>query len=55
VGETYDVTRMAGLLGVSRSGFYAWKHRHTAPAGPRAARREQLTAKIVEFHAASPG
>jgi putative transposase len=52
---TYDVSRMAGLLGVSRSGFYAWKQRQAGPAGPRAARREQLTAKIIEFHTASAG
>ena len=40
---------------MSRSGYYAWKQRQTAPAGPRAARREQLTEQIVEFHAASDG
>jgi transposase InsO family protein len=38
---------------VSRSGFYAWSARKDAPPGPRAARAAQLTAKIIDFHAAS--
>jgi len=42
----YDVTRMVDLLGVSRSGYYAWHQRSSSQPGPRAARRAHLTVKI---------
>lgn len=50
---THSITRMAELLAVSRSGYYAWAARKDAPPGPRAARTAVLTAKIRDFHAAS--
>jgi putative transposase len=40
------VGRMAALLGVSRSGFYAWAARKDAEPGPRQSRREDLLVKI---------
>ncbi|NDL55882.1 hypothetical protein [Phytoactinopolyspora mesophila] len=50
---TYEVVRMARLLGVSRSGFYDWQARQSAGASPRQQRRAVLTEKIKRFHAAS--
>ena len=53
--------RMAEMLGVSRSGYYAWLARTHGPdgqgvdPGPRAARREELLAKITAAHRASDG
>ena len=49
----HSITRMTELLGVSRSGYYAWSARKDAPPGPRAARAAELTVKIRDFHAAS--
>jgi len=52
----HDVTRMAGLLGVSRSGYY--KHLHVATAdepGPQLQRRRDLEVKILAHHRASKG
>jgi transposase InsO family protein len=51
----YGVSRMARLLGVSRSGFYDWSHRQAT--GPSAAqqRRADLTTKIRQFHDESDG
>lgn len=49
------VERMAELLGVSRSGYYAWVARQDAEPGPRQARREELLIKINGFHQASDG
>ena len=48
--NNHEVTRMARLLGVSRSGFYAWLKR-----GPskRAIRAERIEAKIEWFHGES--
>ncbi len=47
---SHAVARMADLLAVSRSGYYAWTKREQA--GPSAAqqRRHQLTTKIITFH-----
>ena len=47
---SHAVARMADLLTVSRSGYYAWTKREQA--GPSAAqqRRQQLTTKIIKFH-----
>ena len=50
------VARMAGLLGVSRSGYYAWARRRSgAVLGPRAVRRGDLLVKIKVAHDASDG
>lgn len=49
-GSGLSVERMSGLLGVSRSGFYAWAARKDAPPGPRAARRADLSVKIKVAH-----
>ena len=46
---------MVELLGVSRSGYYAWAARRDAPPGPRSVRRAGLAARIKEFHDASDG
>ncbi len=48
---SHQITRMAALLGVSGSGYYARTRREAA--GPSAARQrpERLTVKITEFHA----
>ena len=50
--KNFTVVRMAKLLGVSRSGFYAWVKR-----GPskQEERREDLAEKITQSHAASNG
>jgi transposase InsO family protein len=45
--SNFTVSRMARLLEVSRSGFYAWLTR--APS-PRAVRAERIEAKIAWFH-----
>ena len=47
---TYEVARMARLLGVSRSGFYDWQARKKAGPSLRDQRREQLAVKIKKFH-----
>lgn len=52
---TYPVNRMTRLLGVSRSGYYAWAARKDSGHGPRAARRAELLVKIEAAHAASDG
>ena len=49
----YDVSRMAALLKVSRSGYYAWKRREQAGPSPAQRRRQALTDKIIKFHADS--
>ena len=49
----HNISRMAELLAVSRSGYYAWAARKDAPPGPRAVRNAELTVKIRDFHAAS--
>lgn len=52
---TYQVSRMVALLGVSRSGYYAWAARQDAEPRPRAARRAELLVKIQAAHEASDG
>ena len=52
---TYPVTRMAELLEVSRSGYYAWAERLDAQPGPRAVRRAGLAEQIKDFHTKSDG
>jgi len=48
--SNFTVSRMARLLGVSRSGFYAWINR--APS-KQALRRERIEGKVVWFHGLS--
>ncbi len=50
----YPVQRMARLLGVSRSGFYAWRRRRSK-VSVRAAVRAELDAKVRQAHADSIG
>jgi len=53
---THDVSRMVELLGVSRSGYYAWAGRQArGELGTRAARRADLLVKIKVAHDASDG
>lgn len=50
----YPVARMARLLGVSRSGFYAWGQRiRQAVPGPAALRRGVLDRQVVRIHTES--
>jgi putative transposase len=46
---------MCELLQVSRSGYYAWRHRLATGPGPRQQRREQLAATVLRAHAGSDG
>lgn len=46
----FTVTRMTGLLEVSRSGFYKWRAAHAAGPSPAQQRREVIDAKVKEFH-----
>ena len=50
-----SVARMCDLLGVSRSGYYAWATRAQAGPGPRQRRLLELADKVVTEHAASDG
>ncbi|MEJ5947057.1 IS3 family transposase, partial [Pseudokineococcus basanitobsidens] len=54
--KLFDVDFMCTQLGVSRSGYYAWR---TRPASPRARADASLTSLIVRLHAgvgrANPG
>ena len=50
--ERYPVRLMCRLLGVSASGYYAWR---TRPESPRAQRDRELLAMIRRIHAASNG
>ena len=43
---THEIIRMAALLGVSRSGYYAWIEREAAGPSLAHQRRERLTVKI---------
>ena len=49
----FEIARMAGLLEVSRSGYYAWQRRQQAGPTPRQQRRTALIDKINKFHADS--
>ena len=48
----YPVGVSCDVLGVSRSGYYAWVGR---PAGPRATRRAELSAEVARAFAANRG
>ncbi len=48
----YPIARMCRVLGVSPSGYYAWK---TRPASKRAMEDAAMTEKIRSFHARSKG
>jgi putative transposase len=51
-GQGIDVRHACRTLGVSESGYYAWK---TRPVSPRQLRRIWLAGEIVEVHKASGG
>jgi putative transposase len=51
----YTVSRMCGLLEVSRSGFYKWRRSRDATPSPSRQRRAELDAQVAEFHQASDG
>jgi putative transposase len=51
-GQGIDVRHACRTLGVSESGFYAWK---TRPVSPRQLRRIWLAGEIVDVHKASNG
>jgi len=48
----HPVSRLCGVLGVSRAGYYAWKDRSPSP---RAMRDAQLSEQIAEIHDESQG
>lgn len=48
--SNFTITRMARLLGVSRSGFYAWTHQSPSK---QAIRRERIEGKVAWFHGES--
>lgn len=50
---SHTVARMADLLTVSRSGYYAWMKREQAGPSPAQTRRAELMTKIINFHDAS--
>jgi len=51
-GQGTDVRHACRTLGVSESGYYAWKDR---PTSPRELRRIWLAGEIVDVHKASGG
>jgi putative transposase len=51
----YPVQRMARLLGVSRSGFYAWRRHSLLESSSRAVVRAELDAKVRRAHRDSNG
>lgn len=56
VGERFSVTRMARLLGVSTSGYYAYVKRVTATGlTSRQRRRADLTVRVLDVHTESDG
>ena len=55
-GNRFSVLRMARLLAVSTSGYYAWRKRAAATEPtPRQQRRADLAVKILDVHADSDG
>jgi len=51
----YTVSRMCGLLEVSRSGFYKWRRSRDGGPSPARRRRAELDAQVADFHKASDG
>ena len=51
-GQGIDVSQACLVLGVSQSGYYAWKSR---PVSPREVRRIWLAGEITDIHKASGG
>lgn len=51
----FEISRMARLLLVSRSGFYQWRATRDAELGPAAQRRQDLDAMIEVHHETSKG
>ena len=51
----HTVSRMCGLLEVSRSGFYKWRKSRDGGPSPSRQRRAELDAKVADFHEASDG
>ncbi len=51
----YPVQRMARLLRVSRSGFYAWRRRRESESPARIAERAEFDAMVRRAHAESYG
>jgi putative transposase len=49
-GETFPVIAACRVLGVSRSGYYAWLKRPGAAASDRAQRRAALAQKVIAAH-----
>lgn len=49
----YEISRMARLLGVSRSGYYRWRGQRDGGLGPQAARRAVLDEQVRDFYVAS--
>lgn len=52
---SYTVSRMCGLLEVSRSGFYKWRKSRQSGPSPTQQRRAELDAQVADFHEASDG
>jgi putative transposase len=51
----YPVQRMARLLRVSRSGFYAWRRRSRSESSARTGKRAELDVKVRNAHTKSYG
>jgi hypothetical protein len=54
-GRRFSIRRMARLLGVSASGYYAYVKRSAAVLTPRQQRRADLEVKITQVHQESDG
>ena len=52
---SFEITRMARLLEVSRAGYYRWRVAQDRPPLPSEIRRADLDAKIISFHKSSNG